>query len=311
MDFTGKTFDDFLLKPHFGVVKSRKEISTQMDLGGYTLDVPVMSANMDMLEGIETQMACSGGVSVVHRNTGVLHQAYIVQETKKHGLKVGAAVGLDDIGRVDALQKAGADFVIVDIAHGACIEMVVYLKRLRAAFPDLRIGAGNVATREGALLLKEAGAHFIKVGIGAGRACLTRQKTGFGVPQLQAIWECSKVAPIIADGGIRNEKDIFMSLACGASAVMLGSFLAKGSIRGMSSKEADPEQTAPPEGYVITISDERPIYERMSAIKGYLQSSVSYTGATNLREAVYQIRTRPDEYFIDLSVAARKESYDR
>jgi len=313
VNFSGKTFDDFLLRPQFGMVSSRRAISTEMDLcGRYSLDVPVMSANMDALEGIEHEMSVAGGVAVVHRNMTAEKQAYIVSWEKSHRTdKIGAAVGLDDLGRIDALQKAGVDFVIVDIAHGHSMAMYHYLKRIRTAFPDLIIGAGNVATRQGASMLKESGAHFVKVGIGAGRACLTRQKTGFGVPQLEAIWECSQVANVVADGGIRNEKDIFLSLACGAQAVMLGSFLASKSIRGMSSAEADPTQTSPPEGLVVPISDTRSISERMLAIKGYLQSSVSYAGASNLREAVWNIRTRPDEYLIELSAASRKESFDR
>jgi len=153
----------------------------------------------------------------------------------KGRLRVGAAIGVQerDIERAEALIEAGVDVLVLDIAHGHadhCIDMV---KAMRRRLPTAQIVAGNVATREGARELAEAGADAIKVGIGPGSICTTRIVTGFGVPQLTAILD--SVAglqdagidiPIIADGGIKTSGDMVKALAAGASAVMIGSLFA-------------------------------------------------------------------------------------
>jgi IMP dehydrogenase len=154
----------------------------------------------------------------------------------EHGrLRAGAALGVreGELARAEALMAAGADVLVVDIAHGHadhCVEMVTALRR---EFAQAQIIAGNVATREGARELAEAGADAIKVGIGPGSICTTRVVTGFGVPQLTAIAdsvagvrEAGSDAPIIADGGIRAAGDMVKALAAGASAVMIGSLFA-------------------------------------------------------------------------------------
>jgi len=153
----------------------------------------------------------------------------------KGRLRVGAAIGVkrEDLKRTEALLKAGADLLVLDIAHGHadhCIEMV---KTLRRNFPQAQIVAGNVATSDGARELAEAGADAIKVGIGPGSICTTRIVTGFGVPQLTAIMDSAAGLaaaginiPIIADGGIKTSGDLVKALAAGASTVMIGSLFA-------------------------------------------------------------------------------------
>ncbi len=153
----------------------------------------------------------------------------------KGRLRVGAAIGVkpEDVKRAEALLAAGADALVLDIAHGHadhCIEMV---KTLRKNFPQAQIIAGNVATAEGARELAEAGADAIKVGIGPGSICTTRVVTGFGVPQLTAIMdsvaglrEAGIDIPVIADGGIKTSGDLVKALAAGASTVMIGSLFA-------------------------------------------------------------------------------------
>lgn len=153
----------------------------------------------------------------------------------KGRLCVGAAIGVkpSEIKRAEALLAAGADVLVLDIAHGHadhCIEMV---KRLCHEFPKAQIIAGNVATAEGARELAEAGADAIKVGIGPGSICTTRIVTGFGVPQLTAIMdsvaglqEAGIQVPVIADGGIKTSGDLVKALAAGASTVMIGSLFA-------------------------------------------------------------------------------------
>jgi IMP dehydrogenase len=150
-------------------------------------------------------------------------------------LRVGAALGVrpEDQERAGALLDAGADVLVLDIAHGHadhCIEMI---RTLRREYPRAQIIAGNVATREGARELAEAGADAIKVGIGPGSICTTRLVTGFGVPQLTAILDSAagvtdsgRNVPLIADGGIRTSGDMVKALAAGANTVMIGSLFA-------------------------------------------------------------------------------------
>lgn len=148
-------------------------------------------------------------------------------------LVVGAAVGVtsDMLKRVEALVRAGVDVVTVDTAHGHSRGVLDAVKRLKDAFPDLQVIAGNVATGEGALALAEAGADAVKVGVGPGSICTTRIIAGVGVPQLSAIYEAAEAlkgsgVPVIGDGGIRYTGDIVKALAAGADTIMAGSLFA-------------------------------------------------------------------------------------
>lgn len=148
-------------------------------------------------------------------------------------LCVGVAVGArpDDLERADACVRAGADVLVVDIAHGHSEHTIQMVRELKQRFPRIGVIAGNVATAQGVIDLAEAGADAVKVGVGSGSICITRVVTGFGVPQLTAISDCAEVGqqlniPIIADGGIRTSGDIVKAIAAGASSVMIGSLLA-------------------------------------------------------------------------------------
>jgi len=150
-------------------------------------------------------------------------------------LRVGAAIGVKakDIERAAALLAAGADLLVLDIAHGHADHCLAMVKELRHSFPDSQIVAGNVASQDGARELTAAGADAIKVGVGPGSICTTRIVTGFGVPQLTAIMdavagiaEAKRDIPIIADGGIKGSGDLVKALAAGAATVMIGSLFA-------------------------------------------------------------------------------------
>lgn len=150
-------------------------------------------------------------------------------------LRVGAALGVQphDMARAEALLSAGADVLVLDIAHGHADHCLTMIENLRQTFPQAQIVAGNVASKEGARELAEAGADAIKVGVGPGSICTTRIVTGFGVPQLTAIMdavagvaETGRDIPLIADGGIRASGDMVKALAAGASTVMIGSLFA-------------------------------------------------------------------------------------
>jgi len=151
---------------------------------------------------------------------------------KKGRPLVGAAVGVkgDFLERTEALLEAGADTIVVDIAHGHSENAINTVKHIKKAFPDCDLIAGNVATAQGTEDLIKAGVDAVKVGVGSGSICITRVITGSGVPQLTAVMDCAKVGkeydiPIISDGGTRNSGDATKALAAGASSVMIGSML--------------------------------------------------------------------------------------
>ena len=223
------TFDDVLLVPRFNKIKSRKDVSTKMidTSGKLELELPIMSSNMDTIT--ESSMAHfmhkSGGIGVLHRFMDIDRN---VDEFKKSPMKTFVSVGTGDkeYERFEALLSAGADYFCVDVAHGHAVYIGEMIIKMKMKNPDICIMAGNVATYEGAEYLKAMGADIIKVGIGPGSVCTTRIKTGFGVPQLDAIEQCSKVGvSVVADGGIKTPGDIVKALAFGADFVMLGSML--------------------------------------------------------------------------------------
>jgi IMP dehydrogenase len=144
-------------------------------------------------------------------------------------LRVGAAVGVQDYERISKLIEADVDVLVVDSAHGHSQNVIETVRRIKKDFP-IEVVAGNVATAEGTKALIDAGADAVKVGIGPGSICTTRVVSGVGVPQVTAIWNCSKAAagrvPIIGDGGIRYSGDITKALAAGAHSVMIGGLFA-------------------------------------------------------------------------------------
>jgi IMP dehydrogenase len=267
----------------------------------------------------------------------------------KGRLLVAAAVGArgDHLERAGRLIDAGADCLFVDIAHGHSIVMQTAVNELRKQHADVPLVCGNVATADGAKLLRDLGADAIKVGVGPGRGCRTRLETAAGVPQLQAIHETwtavGDSVPIVADGGVRHDKDIFLALICGASTVMLGSALSgtdespgrvitdpatqskKKIYRGMTSPEAifsalydadDDEELdraldVPAEGAEIQVPYKGSVVDILERVRGHLCSAVSYAGETSLAAARAKVLREPQRYLIPLSAAARRESYER
>lgn len=268
---------------------------------------------------------------------------------RKGRLVVAAAVGArgDYLERTEALLAAGADAILVDIAHGHSEVMEEAIRALRSRFPKVELIAGNVGTEEGAKFLLELEVAAIKVGIGPGRGCRTRLETAAGVPQLQAIHETWRAVgsrvPVIADGGIRNDKDLFLALVCGASSVMLGSLLsgtdeAPGHViedpathekrkiyRGMTSPQAvfqalyddvDPDEMGraldqPAEGQEMQVPYRGQVRDVLHRIRGHLQSAVSYGGESSLEAVRQRVLADPERYLIPLSGASARESFDR
>ena len=149
---------------------------------------------------------------------------------KRGRLLCGAGVGItgDLLERVDALYKAKVDIIVLDSAHGHTVNVINALKKVKAAYPDLPVIAGNVATAAGCEDLIKAGADCVKIGMGPGSICTTRVVAGIGVPQITAIMDCYEVAkkydnPIIEDRGIQFSGYIVKALAAGANVCMMGS----------------------------------------------------------------------------------------
>lgn len=254
-------------------------------------------------------------------------------------LAVGAAVGVKerDMERVEAMLEAGADCIVIDIAHGDSRQEIEMLSNMRKRFPHAQIIAGNVATTDGTKRLCDAGADAVKVGVGPGSICVTRLVAGSGVPQLTAVIQCAETAraydvPTMADGGIRYPGDAAKALAAGAETVMIGSLLAgtdespgllmtrKGhkykASRGMAStaanldrKERDGERVAQDdldeyvaEGVEAAVPYRGKAREVLTQLVGGIQSGMSYSGAHTLAEF------RDKAIFVRMTGAGLKES---
>ncbi|MDR0954943.1 MAG: IMP dehydrogenase [Rikenellaceae bacterium] len=238
---------------------------------------------------------------------------------EKGRLRVAAGVGVthDTMERVQALYDSQVDAIVIDTAHGHSRNVVEMLKKVKAAFPDLDVVVGNVATAEAALMLAEAGADGIKVGIGPGSICTTRVIAGIGMPQLSAIYDVAQALkplniPVIGDGGLRYSGDIVKALAAGADCVMAGSMFAGvdespgetiiyngrkfKSYRGMGSIEAmeqgskdryfqdmeDDIKKLVPEGIAARVPFKGSLAEVMYQLIGGLRAGMGYCGAKDI-----------------------------
>ncbi len=297
----GLDFDDVLLVPNYSHLESRRDVSTTTRLGRYEFPIPVISANMDTITGVEMSKAISrvGGLPILHRFVDIETNEKMYRESTCDGQVVGVSIGVTDgeHDRFGVLYAAGARIFCVDVAHAHNKLVGKMIKGMRD-YEDVFIIAGNVATYAGADYLASIGAHAVKVGIGAGSVCTTRNKTGFGVPQLSAIMDCSRVdIPVIADGGLRQAGDVVKALAAGALMVMLGRMLAGTdealggtAYRGMASVEAQEEyfgsvadwKTA--EGVAITVSRCGPVDVVIKDVMGGLRSGLTYAGARNISD---------------------------
>ncbi|MCX6778848.1 MAG: IMP dehydrogenase [Candidatus Magasanikbacteria bacterium] len=254
----------------------------------------------------------------------------------KGQLIVGGAVGVrgDYLERALALVQAGADVLVIDIAHGHSEMMFQAIKKIKEVVPGVELIAGNVATAEAARDLCEWGVDAIKVGVGPGAACITRLVAGAGVPQLTAVLEAAEVAkkfgvPVIADGGVQKSADIVKALGAGADSVMIGSLFAgtdespgilmnRGGkkykvYRGSASfavaqrrKSVDQEKKdlneVVPEGVESVIPYKGSVSELVGQLMGGLKSGMSYTNSRTVGEL--QMNTD----FVQITNAGLRES---
>jgi IMP dehydrogenase len=252
-------------------------------------------------------------------------------------LRAGAAVGVakDTDARMEALVEAQVDVACIDTAHGHSQAVLDTIERVRAAYPDMQLIAGNVGTAAGAQALIDRGVDGIKVGIGPGSICTTRVVTGCGVPQVTAISECARVAdeagiPIIADGGVRYSGDLVKALAAGANSVMIGSlfagttespgervlwegrsykvYRAMGSVGAMSEGSGDryfqeDQKKLVPEGIEGMVSHKGPLGDLVFQLVGGLRAGMGYTGSATIDEL------RTGARFMKISTAGLIESH--
>ncbi|WP_413578647.1 guanosine monophosphate reductase [Bdellovibrio sp. HCB290] len=309
----GLTFDDVLIIPARSDVRSRRDpkLTTKVTRN-FTMETPIISANMDMVTEYDMALAMHnlGGMGILHRFISTEEQSAQARRLKEAGVKlISASVGVGEEfkSRSKALVEAGVNIITIDIAHGHSVQMMETMKWLKDQYPNVDLIAGNMATPDAAHDLIEAGADAIKVGIGPGSMCTTRIITGCGVPQLTAIALCSEVAaahgvPVIADGGIRTSGDMVKAFAAGASTVMLGSMLSgtietpgeikngKKQYRGMASRSAQdswrggvPEGMAP-EGESTQVNVKGHVKDVIHEVTGGIRSGMSYINATSIAE---------------------------
>ena len=272
-----------------------------------------------------------------------------IQKKKKHPnackddhgrLRVGAAVGVGpaEMERVAALMEVSVDAIFVDTAHGHSSGVIKMVSDIKAKYPDLNVIAGNIATKEAAEALIEAGADAVKVGIGPGSICTTRVVAGVGVPQLTAIMDAAEIAskkdiPIIADGGIKQTGDVAKAIAAGADSVMIGSLFAgheespgekilyegraykiyrgMGSLSAMSQGSADRYfqdageeiNKLVPEGIEGRVPFKGKVSDSIFQIVGGLRSAMGYCGCATIP----QMRT--DSTFMQITHASVRESH--
>jgi GMP reductase len=298
-------YDNILLLPRKCRVDSRSECDPSVEFGGRRFKLPVVPANMKTVldENIAEWLAANGYFYVMHRFD--LDNVEFARRMRRQNLMVSISAGVKDADRVAIDQLAaeglGADYITIDIAHGHAESVRRMIDHIKQKLPQAFVIAGNVGTPEGVIDLENWGADATKVGIGPGKVCITRLKTGFGTGgwQLSALKWCARVAtkPIIADGGIRHHGDIAKSVRFGAAMVMVGSLFA--------GHEESPGQTVEVDGklykeYFGSASDfnkgeykhvegkrilepiKGTLAETLREMQEDLQSSISYAGGRTL-----------------------------
>jgi len=304
---TGITFADVLIKPDYSDIGSRADINVE---SRYLLQsrLPIISAPMDYVTGFRmaTTLGKLNAYGIVNR-FGADWNHPREDEYSNFGLAIGTKNWEESRAIIKAHQP---ETVCIDVAHGYHKNVIDTIKMVKDIHPHILIMAGNVATAEGFNALAEAGANAIRVGIGAGSACSTRENTGVGIPQLTAIMDCANRdgwwpdVALIADGGIQNPGDIAKALAAGADAVMLGKMLA-----GHEESPGDildlGHGSNAPEGVEGLVEYKGPVKDTVDSLMHYLRSSMSYVGARNLTE----FRERAE--FIKVSLPTIQENSTR
>lgn len=324
------TFEDVLITPKFSTITSRAECDTGVKIAGIDLTLPILSANMDTVteENMAVAMHSNGGLGVLHRFCSLDRNLQMYNNSPTNSfISVGTASVEKD--RVDMLYKAGARNFCVDIAHAASLNTVEMYRWMTNTYPNIRVMVGNFATIQSIdAFLNKVGDKpvAIKVGIGGGSMCTTREVTGVGVPQLTALMSIYPTLklygiPVISDGGHKKIADICKALAF-SDAVMLGGMLSGTNetpneihyhndvpykrYRGSASKESYEVQgkvadhrTA--EGESTLVLCKGPVANTLQHIKAGIKSAMSYVGAKDLNEYKKNVE------FMEISGASYRE----
>jgi len=297
----GYEFDDVLLVPQQSTIDSRSDVDISVQLGYMKLAVPIIASPMrgiispKMIKHLDKL----GTLGILHRFHDDYGEWYKQLRDCSDASNWGAAVGLGNLTYRDAIGM-GCSIICVDVANGYLYNVSKYVETIAEFIQKEGSGtmimAGNVVTRQGANWLSNAGANIIRVGIGSGALCITRQVTGVGVPQLTAIMDCdnSIATSITADGGIRSPGDIVKALAAGADTVMIGSMFAKayesangGTIYGMASRWLQEEhyhETKSVEGIEKVVAKSIPLSNLIEELVWGIKSACTYLNAKNLEE---------------------------
>lgn len=305
-------YEDIQLIPNKCIVNSRSECDTSVTLGRFTFKMPVVPANMQTIidEQLAQALASHGYFYVMHRFDEAARLNFVKKMASLNlvssisvGVKPNEYVFIEEL----ANEKAIPDFITIDIAHGHSNAVIQMIQHIKKHLPSTFVIAGNVGTPEAVRELENAGADATKVGIGPGKVCITKIKTGFGTGgwQLAALRWCAKAArkPIIADGGIRTHGDIAKSIRFGATIVMIGSLFAGHdespgqlvTINGEKMKEyfgsASEYQKGEKknvEGKKMLVPYKGSIWDTLTEMQQDLQSSISYAGGKDL-EAIRKV----------------------
>ena len=299
-------YEDIQLIPAKCIVNSRSECDTSVSLGGRTFKLPVVPANMQTIidEKIALFLAEKGYFYIMHRFQPEKRLSFI-KDMQARGLFASISVGVKEAEykfiEELAAEELTPEYITIDIAHGHSNSVINMIKHIKTHLPKSFVIAGNVGTPEAVRELEHAGADATKVGIGPGKVCITKIKTGFGTGgwQLAALLWCAKAAskPVIADGGIRNHGDIAKSIRFGATMVMIGSLFAgheespgetiekDGKLYKEyfgSASEFQKGERKNVEGKKMFVEYKGPLKDTLEEMEQDLQSSISYAGGTNL-----------------------------
>lgn len=299
-------YEDIQLIPNKCVIDSRSQADTSVKLGNYEFKIPVVPANMQTIidENIAEMLAKNGYFYIMHRFEAENRKAFIEKMHQKNLIaSISVGVKSDEENFVNELKNNNTipEFITIDIAHGHANSVIHMIQHIKKIMPEVFVIAGNVGTPEAVRELENAGADATKVGIGPGKVCITKVKTGFGTGgwQLAALRWCTKAAskPVIADGGIRTHGDIAKSIRFGATMVMIGSLFAAHEESPGKTVEKDGQlykeyfgsaseyqkgEHKNVEGKKILLPHKGSLKDTLQEMQEDLQSSISYAGGRDL-----------------------------